>query len=471
MSGLIQAIVLAAGASTRMKTKLSKLEQPLLGRPLIAWALDQAAWLAQEIIVVVGHQKEIIEKISTAFKPEGSQIFFAHQKEQKGTADAVKAAMPRLKPGAVAFIMGADTALLEAETAKKWYEDFEKSNAVLSFLSFRVQGAHAYGRVQRDSSGKPQRIIEAKDITQADLAINEVNAGFYLVQEDFLRSSLAQIQSLNKAGEFYLTDLVVLAYQSGASVRAYEISAEEALGANTLEELVLLEKVLQMRINRYWMKNGVRFMDPASTVVEGSVDLEANSILHAGVQLRGKTKVLGGAEIGAYSVIKDSQIGENARVESHCVLDSAILAAKASVGPFARLRPGADIGEEAHIGNFVEVKKSRLAKGVKAGHLSYLGDAEIGEGANIGAGTITCNYDGISKYRTTIAKDVFIGSNSSLVAPVEIGEGAIVGAGSVITESVEAHAIALTRSPQTQKKDAAKKFREKRKAEKAAKNN
>ncbi len=460
----VRAIVLAAGASTRMKTKLSKLEQGLLGRPLMAWALDQASFLARDITVVVGHRREEMQALATAHRPEGATLSFAWQKEPKGTADAVKAALSHLKDHETVFIMGADTALLESETAKRWHKDFVESKAALSFLTFDTSRPHAYGRVRRDPQGQPERIVEAKDCERDDLSLTEVNAGFYLVRDDILKEGIGSIQPTNKAKEFYLTDLVTFCRSKDLLVRAYRISEEEALGANTLEEIAALEHCLKMRINRYWMKEGVRLIEPETIRIDASVDVSANTVIHPYVHLRGSTVVGEHAEIGPFCVIKDSSIGDGAHIESHCVLDSAIVGAKASVGPFARLRPGTELEESVHVGNFVEIKKSKLRKGVKAGHLSYLGDSDIGEDSNIGAGTITCNFDGLHKHKTVLEKNVFIGSNSSLVAPVTIGEAAIIGAGSVITENVGAESLALTRNAQQEVKEGAKRFRDKRKS-------
>lgn len=461
-------ILLAAGASTRMKSKTSKLLHLVLGRPLIDWALDQARWISNHAVVVVGHQREEIEN-RIEKNSQNLKIQFAHQKEQKGTADAVRVAVEALQDlseDRALFIMGADAVLLTSESLKAFQKDFEQKRAVLSVMSTVVKDPAAYGRILRDTQGRIEKIVEAKDCSSDQLAINEINTGFYLVRWGVLKESLKSVGNANKGREFYLTDLVEICRQKGHLVSTFEISEEEAHGVNTREDLARVDTILSTRINRQWMMRGVTFQNPGTIRVEADVVIEPDVELEMGVILKGSTKIGEGTLVGAYTVIEDSSIASHVEIEAHSHIKGAQIAEGSSVGPFARLRPGSILEEDVHIGNFVEVKKSHLHSGVKAGHLSYLGDAEIGKNSNIGAGTITCNYDGFSKYKTELGENVFIGSNSSLVAPVKIGSGAMIGAGSVISKDVKPDAISLERSEQVEIRDGARRFRSRHKKDK-----
>lgn len=444
----VVSVVLAAGASTRMRSQKSKLLHEILGRPIVHWAADQAGWSASKIIFVVGHQKEAIEE-SLRTHSLSKKISFALQSEPKGTGHAVQMAWPEIEKNSKSqtpiFIMGGDAFLLNRETLEDFISQFEESKAVMSLMTYRLTDPAAYGRIVRNSQGVVERIVEKKDATEEELRINEVNAGFYLVRGGILQEALKSLKNKNKAGEFYLTDLVGFCRKASHLVSTYEIPAEEGLGINTQEELSWVEKILQRRINSFWMAQGVRMQSPESIWIDSDVQLSPDVTLEPGVILKGKTRIESEVLIRAYSVVHDSTIGRGS-----------------DIGPFARLRPGSILDEKVHIGNFVEVKKSHLRKGVKAGHLTYLGDAEIDVESNIGAGTITCNYDGFQKHQTKIGREVFIGSNTSLVAPVSVGDGAIVGAGSVISKNVQAQSIAIERSDQRELKDAASRFRSKR---------
>ncbi|MDB5037975.1 MAG: UDP-N-acetylglucosamine pyrophosphorylase [Bacteriovoracaceae bacterium] len=458
-------ILLAAGASTRMKSKKSKLLHEVLGRPILDWALDQSNFFGHSSVLVVGHQREEIEKRAREVSSKKIELQFAHQKEPKGTADAVRAALNILEKeseDSPIFIMGADSVLLKKETLQKFLKDFEAKKSILSLMTTRISSPNAYGRILRNSQGGIEKIVEVKEANAEELAIDEVNAGFYLIGLKALREALSQVTNRNSAKEFYLTDLVSLARSKGWLVTTQEISPNEALGVNTRGDLALVDYILKTRQNLMWMEKGVTLTDPESIRIDHAVELSEDVTLEPGVQLKGKTKIASGCSIGSHSILEDTILGANVRIEAFSHIKGAELGAKVSAGPFARIRPGSVLEEEVHIGNFVEVKKSHLAKGVKAGHLSYLGDATIGKDSNIGAGTITCNFDGFSKFETKIGKNVFIGSNSSLIAPLKLGDGVIVGAGSVVTKDVLKDSIVLERSEQQEKKGGAKIFRENR---------
>jgi bifunctional UDP-N-acetylglucosamine pyrophosphorylase/glucosamine-1-phosphate N-acetyltransferase len=444
-----------------MKSKLSKLLHPVLGRPVIDWACDQAFWLGEKIVFVVGHQREAVEAQLARRRPQG-EIGYALQAEPRGTGHAVQMALKQLdewaSPETTIFIMGGDAFLLMRETAEAFLQQHLARRAHLSLITTYLKDPAAYGRIVRNSDDKVVGIVEAKDATPEQLLIHEINAGFYLVNYGVLKAALQNLENNNKAGEFYLTDLVQFCDRQNLIVNAVDAKPEECLGINTQEELAMVAAVLRQRINKFWMSQGVMMEDPQSTVIESDVRLSTDVKIEPGVFLKGHSRIHSGVKIGAYSVIEDSEVGEESHIEAYTHLKQAVVGAQCHLGPFARLRPGSILDEKVHIGNFVEIKKSHLKTGVKAGHLAYLGDAQIGAQTNIGAGTITCNYDGVRKHETVLGDRVFVGSNTSLVAPVNVGDGALIGAGSVITKDVSASSIALERSEQREISGAAERF-------------
>jgi len=461
-------LILAAGASTRMKSKKSKLLHTILGRPAIHWALDQARWFSERIVIVVGHQREELIQMVNAYGMD-CDIKFAVQSEQRGTAHAVESAFSEIESwnfkDADVFIMGGDAFLLQRETLAAFSDIHQSKGSVLSLMTAVLDDAGAYGRILRNERGQIEGIVEAKEASQEQLAIREMNAGFYCVDWQFLKENLRGISNSNRSKEFYLTDLVGFARSQNRLVQTLTIPFQESLGINTQEDLALVASVFQRRINSYWMSMGAQMIAPHSVWIDADVELGAGVSLEPGVVLKGKTKIFPEARIGAYSVIEDSEIGDGTQVEAYSHIKEARVGAGGRIGPFARLRPGAILDSTVHVGNFVEIKKSHLGEGSKANHLSYVGDSRIGKNVNIGAGTITCNYDGFHKYETVMEDGVFIGSNSSLVAPVTIGAGAIVGAGSVITKDVAVNAIAVERSDQREVPGGADKFRRRKKRE------
>jgi bifunctional UDP-N-acetylglucosamine pyrophosphorylase/glucosamine-1-phosphate N-acetyltransferase len=461
----LAAIVLAAGKGTRMKSAKAKVLHEVGGRPL-AWypvkrALDAGA---DPVVVVVGHQAEAVEAALVASLP-GAPIRFAVQVEQLGTANAVLAAKSALRgwKGPVAILSG-DTPLLEADTLRRVVTARSRARASLAFATMTLDAPRGYGRVLRDPAGKPARVVEEKDASAEERAVREVNAGLYCAEAEFLWKALARVGKRNAQREFYLPDLVEIAAHDGRAV-AVEVDAAEASGVNDREELARAAKVLLRRRASALMRSGVTIEDPDRFDCDEGVEIGADTVVEPGVRLLGKTRVGEGCRVGAGAVLKDMVLADGVTILPYVVANESAVAAKAIVGPFSRLRPGSDIGEEAHIGNFVETKKSRIGRGAKANHLAYLGDAVVGAKANVGAGTITCNYDGEKKHPTRIGDGAFIGSDSILVAPIEIGDGAYVAAGSVLTDPVPAGALALGRARQVTKEG----WVEKRRAEKQMK--
>jgi bifunctional UDP-N-acetylglucosamine pyrophosphorylase/glucosamine-1-phosphate N-acetyltransferase len=425
-------IILAAGKGTRMRSQLLKVLHPLGGKPMLWHSLREAQQAGSEKpTVVVGFQAE---QVKEAF---GDQILYALQEEQLGTGHAVMQARPQLEGQAdLVLVMLGDMPLLQAETLSRLIEMQRTNPGPVSMLTVMADDPRGFGRIVRSPAGEVEAIVEEADCTLEQLLINELNISLYCFRADWLWENLARIP-LSAKGEYYLTDMIAIAREQGLPVQAAAIAdPQEALGINTRVHLAEAETILRRRINRAWMEAGVTMIDPAVTYIEAGVQIGPDTILHPNTYLQGDTAIGAGCEIGPGTVIRSSQVGDDCRIFSS-VVEFARLEKHVEIGPYAHLRKGAHLGEGVHLGNFGEVKNSHLAAGVKMGHFSYIGDAEIGENVNIGAGTITCNYDGKNKHKTVIEKDVFIGSDTMLVAPLHIGEGARTGAGAVVTRNVE----------------------------------
>jgi bifunctional UDP-N-acetylglucosamine pyrophosphorylase / glucosamine-1-phosphate N-acetyltransferase len=445
----LAAIVLAAGKGTRMKSQQAKVLHPLCGRPLAYYPVRRALEIgASPVVVVVGHQAEAVEAALAASLPE-APVRFEVQREQLGTAHAVRAARDALRgrEGAVLILSG-DTPLLTAETLERVVA--ARGHAPLSLATMQLADPAGYGRIVRDAEDRPARVVEEKDATDAERRIEEVNAGLYCAEAGFLWDALERVGSSNAQREFYLTDLVAMAARAGG-VAAVEVPPEEASGVNDREELALAGRVLTYRIASALMQSGVTIEDPDRFDCDEGVKVGPDTVIEPNVRLRGATRIGSGCVVGQGTILTDAVLSDGVTIRPYTVVDASTVAARAILGPFSRLRPGSEIGEEAHVGNFVETKKTRLGKGAKANHLTYLGDADVGAGTNVGAGTITCNYDGEKKHPTTIGEGAFIGSDSILVAPIRIGDGAYVAAGSTLTDSVPAGALALGRAKQVTK--------------------
>jgi bifunctional UDP-N-acetylglucosamine pyrophosphorylase/glucosamine-1-phosphate N-acetyltransferase len=441
-------IVLAAGGGTRMKSKTMKVLHPIAGRSMIGHVLHATTALSPaRVVAVVGHQREQVGPHITGLLPDA---VLAVQETQEGTGHAVRVAWEALpasaRTGTVLVITG-DTPLLEGESLRA-FVDFHRGGAhAMSVLTGEVADPSGYGRIVRDETGVAA-IVEQKEATEEQAAISEINSGIMAFEAGFLDAALPRIGNANAKGEFYLTDTVQLAREDGRTVGAFVIEdVMQTEGANDRAQLASLAAEMNRRILDRWMREGVTIVDPASTWIDADVKLAPDVTVLPGVQLLGATTVAEDAVIGPDSTLKDVEIGAGARVvRTHGEL--AVIGAGANVGPFAYLRPGTDLGADGKIGTFVETKNSQIGKGAKVPHLSYVGDATIGEGANIGAGTIFANYDGLEKHRTTVGAYAKTASNNTFVAPVTIGDGAATGAGSVIRRDVPPGALAVTSGPQ-----------------------
>ena len=445
----LAAIVLAAGKGTRMKARRAKVLHEVCGKPLAWYPVRRALDLgANPVVVVVGHQAEEVEAALRAHLP-GAPLRFVVQKEQHGTAHAVLTARPALRgfDGEVLILSG-DTPLLTAETLRAVVD--RRGHAALAFATMTLDNPTGYGRVVHAPGGGPALVVEEKDAAPEERAIREVNAGLYCADAAFLWKTLAKVGARNAQGEFYLTDLVALA-ADGAGAVAARVSPVEAAGVNDQEELSLAARALTRRLTQALMKSGVTIEDPERFDCDEGVAVGPDTVVEPSVRLRGATRIGAGCRIGQGSILTDMDIADGVTVKPYCIFEKSQVATAAVVGPFTRLRPGSEVGEGVHLGNFVELKKTRMGKGAKANHLTYLGDATVGAGTNVGCGTVTCNYDGEKKHPTVIGERVFVGSDAILVAPITIGDGAYLAAGSTLTEDVPPGALALGRARQVNK--------------------
>ncbi|TBW10214.1 UDP-N-acetylglucosamine diphosphorylase/glucosamine-1-phosphate N-acetyltransferase [Azotobacter chroococcum] len=435
-------VILAAGQGTRMRSALPKVLHPVAGNSMLGHVVATARQLApQGIHVVIGHGAELVRERLAA-----DDLNFVLQAEQLGTGHAVAQALPALSAERVLILYG-DVPLIEADTLQRLLAQVGPDR--LALLTVDLVDPSGYGRIVRDAAGKVVAIVEHKDATPEQRAICEGNTGILAVPGARLADWLGRLSNDNAQGEFYLTDVIAMAVADGLTVATEQpLDAMEVQGANDRIQLAQLERHYQLRAARRLMAQGVTLRDPARFDLRGELSVGRDVLIDVNVILEGRVTIEDGVEIGPNCVIRDSTLRRGAQVKANSHLEGAELGEGADCGPFARLRPGAVLGARAHVGNFVELKNAVLGEGAKAGHLSYLGDAEIGARSNIGAGTITCNYDGANKFRTLMGEDVFIGSNSALVAPVTLGDRATTGAGSVITEDVPADSLALGRGRQ-----------------------
>lgn len=452
-------VVLAAGLGKRMGQDTPKVLTKTTSGTLISLVLKTLEQITpKEVIIVVGHKKEEVishvEDLKLTYP-----VKFVTQVEQKGTGDAAKSALPLLDDTSKTLILYGDTPLTKAQTLKDLIE--YSKDSTLSVISEVVDDGKSLGRILRNNSNEFQKIVEAKDCTIEESEILEVNTGINFAKNSFLKSALNQLSPKNAQGEYYLTDIAEAAVRSKEKIKILKKSkTSEFLGVNTIQDLERVDSELNNRRIEKFQLQGVRFLHPESVLLGDDVLIEKGVVIGPSVQIYGETEILQGTKVEGTAVIVNSKIGKNCEIKLGVRIEGARIKNFCSVGPFAHIRPLTLMEDGVKIGNFVETKAAKLSEGVKASHLSYLGDCEIGDESNIGAGTITCNYDGFVKSKTVLGKNVFIGSNSSLVAPVKIEDGAIVGAGSVITENVAKDALALGRSKQVEKKEWAKTFRE-----------
>lgn len=438
----LEIVILAAGQGTRMRSALPKVLHPIAGKSMLAHVIDTARALSpQRIHVVIGHGAELVRERLAA-----DDINFVLQAEQLGTGHAVAQAVPFIQAERILVLYG-DVPLIQAQTLQRLLDKAGTDQAAL--LSVVMQDPTGYGRILRDAQGRVQAIVEQKDATPEQRAIKEGNTGIFALPGKRLGDWLGRLSNNNAQGEYYLTDVVALAVADAIAVVTEHPQDElEVLGANDRIQLAQLERHYQQRAARSLMAQGVTLLDPARFDLRGEVKVGRDVLIDINVILEGQVVIEDGVQIGPNCVIKNSTLRRGAIVKANSHLEGAELGEGADCGPFARLRPGSVLGAKAHVGNFVELKNAVLGEGAKAGHLSYLGDAEIGARTNIGAGTITCNYDGANKFRTVLGDDVFIGSNSSLVAPLTLGDGATTGAGSTVTQDVPAKTLAVGRAKQ-----------------------
>lgn len=440
-------IILAAGKGTRMRSTLPKVLQPLAGRPLLGHVIETAKKLnAANIITIYGHGGNLVQQ---AFAQEN--VEWVEQAEQLGTGHAVKVTLPVLPTDGVSLILSGDVPCITEATLKKLLQASAETG--IGIVTLTVDDATGYGRIVR-KNGEIQAIVEHKDANDEQRKIKEFNTGIYCVNNAKLHEWLPKLSNENAQGEYYLTDIIAMAIADGLSVASVEPElAFEVEGVNDRVQLATLEREFQNNQAKKLMQQGVHLIDPARFDLRGNLSVGQDVRIDINVIIEGDCEFGDHVEIGAGCVIKNTKIAAGTKVQPYSIFDNAVVGENAQIGPFSRLRPGAKLANDVHIGNFVEVKNSSIGLGSKANHFTYLGDAEVGAGSNIGAGTITCNYDGANKFKTIIGDSAFIGSNSSLVAPVNIGNGATVGAGSVITRDVAENSLAFERSKQVAKEN------------------
>ena len=444
MNDNLEVVILAAGLGTRMKSGTIKILHRAAGRPIIDYVLDLAADLSPNPpVMVIGYQREAVQK------SVGDRARYAVQEQQLGTGHAVLQAASLVDPGRRVMILSGDVPLTRIETLRRLLEVHEREGNALTLLTMKPDDPAMYGRIVRDDNDAVRRIVEVKDATDEEKQIREVNAGIYVFNGEHLFENLRNLRPENAQKEYYLTDLLSVIRDAGHRVGAVVADDPvEAVGVNSRQELAQVEGEIQRRVVQRLMAEGVTFRNPATVVIDSSVTIGADTVVYPFVTLEGTTRIGEGCVIDPGVHLNNVTVGDDVHLKTGTVAEDAIIEDEASVGPYAHLRPGTKLGRRVKVGNFVETKKAVFGEGAKASHLSYIGDADIGADVNIGAGTITCNYDGVRKHQTTIEDGAFIGSDSQLVAPVRIGRGAYVGAGSTITKDVPPDSLALSRTPQ-----------------------
>jgi bifunctional UDP-N-acetylglucosamine pyrophosphorylase/glucosamine-1-phosphate N-acetyltransferase len=431
-------IILADGKSIRMKSSLPKVLHPLGGKNLLEYSIDTLTQVNNlKPIVVVGYESELVQKAI------GERAQFVIQEPQLGTAHAVFQTKPLLGGKVDTLLVSyADMPLLTLDTYKSLLETHQKYQPVMTLLTLQSAQTRGFGRLIRDERGNPAAIVEEAVATPQQLAIQELNVGVYCFNANWLWDALPRVP-ISPKGEYFLTDLLAIALSDGKSIQTVNLlDPDEAIGINNRVHLAEAEAVVRKRINTYWMLEGITILDPATTYIESPVTIGQDSIILPNTYLKGNTAIGEGCQIGPNTILSDTQIGSNCKI-IYSVLEKAIVESRVDIGPFAHLRKGAHLAEGVHMGNFGEIKNSYLGPGTKMGHFSYLGDANIGNEVNIGAGTITCNFDGVKKNPTEIGDRVFIGSDTMLVAPVKLGEGSRTGAGAVVTKDIPDYSLAV----------------------------
>ena len=442
---------MAAGKGTRLKSKRPKVLHEIGGQPLLGHVIASAAKVVspQDVVVIIGHEAD---KVRHAVAP--SKVRFALQEQQLGTGHAVLSAREALRGYDVVLVLSGDVPLIRPETISNLLSAHKTARAAMTILTALPSDPTGYGRIIRKAprSAEVKAIVEQKSLNKSQTRINEINSGIYAFDAQALWSNIDKLRTDNPHREYYLTDLAAMLVKARKKVIAVPAAeSNEVLGANTIAEMMDLDRAMRARKVAQLMAAGVSIYRPETVTIDDQVEIGADTVIEPFVQIQGNTRIGSDCRIRSFSVIKDSSLADGVTVRPGCVLDEAQVASGAILGPYSHLRPGSDIGEGAHVGNFVETKKVRLGKGSKANHLTYLGDAEVGAGVNIGAGTITCNYDGVSKHLTRIEDGVFVGSDSTLVAPVTLKRGSYVAAGSCVTGDVPEDSLAIARGRQENK--------------------
>lgn len=441
---MLDILVLAAGKGTRMRSDLPKVLHPVGGKALVQHVVDTARQVGgEQILIIVGHGAEKVEERMAA-----PDVKFALQAQQLGTGHAVQQALPHLRNEATVLILYGDVPLTRAETLQKLIA--QVSDTQMGLLTVNMQDPTGYGRIVRDASNAVTAIVEHKDASDEQRKIAEINTGIMAVKAKHLQKWLPQLNNNNAQGEYYLTDIIAMAKADGIAIQVEQPNAvEEVEGINNRQQQAALERFYQKQKANELMVAGVTLLDPARIDIRGNLTVGRDVVIDVNCVFEGEVELGDGVIVEPNSIIINSKIGADSHIKAYSHIEDSVLAAGCDIGPYARLRPGTNLAEDVKIGNFVETKKAVIAKGSKVNHLSYIGDAVIGSGVNVGAGTITCNYDGVNKSKTEIGDNAFIGSNSALVAPVKIGAGATVGAGSVITKNVGEADLAIARAKQT----------------------
>jgi bifunctional UDP-N-acetylglucosamine pyrophosphorylase/glucosamine-1-phosphate N-acetyltransferase len=442
----LSVVVLAAGQGTRMKSDLPKVLHEIGGVPLLVHVIRAAQALdATDITVVYGHGGEQVQSVLSDEK-----ISWVEQSEQLGTGHAVQQAMPNVPDNHTTLLLYGDVPLITTDTLKDLVEATENNS--LALLTAKLNNPAGYGRIVRDAKNKVQCIVEQKDATKEQLTINEVNTGMLAVRSNELREWVNRLNNNNAQSEFYLTDIIDFAVKDGVSINSRQPdSTIEIEGVNNKRQLADLERAYQKRMANEYMNNGLTLRDPNRFDVRGELNFGKDVIIDVSVIIEGKVTLGDRVNVESNVVLKDITIGNDTNIHANCVLENSTVGKSCDIGPFARIRPETELADQVKIGNFVEIKKSSVADGSKVNHLSYIGDTTMGSQVNIGAGTITCNYDGVNKHRTIIGDKVFIGSNTQLVAPLTVGDGATIGAGSTITRDAPSDVLTLTRPKQVTK--------------------
>lgn len=437
----LKVIILAAGKGTRMKSSMPKVLHRVAEKPMVEHVVDAASSLgAEKTVLVIGHGADQVRATVTR------DVEYVEQTEQLGTGHAVQQALPMLNPDDTVLIGYGDVPLTKPDTFKQLIDDVTDSN--ISLLTVIMEDPTGYGRILRDTSGNVTGIVEQKDATPEQLLVKEGNTGILAARASALNELLGRIDNNNAQQEYYLTDIFALAVKQGMTITTHQPDHEwETAGVNSRLQLAELERIYQLNQADELMTAGVTLRDPARIDVRGNLTVGQDSLIDINCVFEGQVTIGEGVSIGPNCVITNSTIAAGTVIKANTIIEDSVVGENCTLGPFARLRPGAELAAEAHIGNFVEIKKSKISKGSKVNHLSYVGDSTVGENVNIGAGTITCNYDGANKHQTIIEDGVFIGSCTQLIAPVKVGKNAVVGAGSTITKEVAANQLAFTRAP------------------------